>query len=204
MSDDVLPRFGDVQTAAVLATFPGSHLTCRRTSGEHAMVWDELGGQADARARAETMGAVRLEQLQRQHGDYPNVAEADQFEAAASRAGPLEMLPLARCVRRSVDPQGALPPRFRHVLLELYHMRPDVHVIDRRRVESGRCCLRIDANALTDLDELLGRIGKGRFVHHFVFHQCRFCLEVAWVVGHERSLGHLQPLSPSASSMFSG
>jgi hypothetical protein len=49
--------------------FPGSRLTARRTPEEFTRFWAELTRRADARARAETIAAARLEQLQQQQGD---------------------------------------------------------------------------------------------------------------------------------------
>jgi hypothetical protein len=43
--------------------FPGVRLTGRRTPEEFAKFWAELTRRADARARAETIAAVRIEQL---------------------------------------------------------------------------------------------------------------------------------------------
>lgn len=59
MSDAVL--FGDVQAAAVLATFPGSRLTHRRTPERFKRFWDELTRQAEARTHAEMVAAATLE-----------------------------------------------------------------------------------------------------------------------------------------------
>jgi hypothetical protein len=60
-----MPRFRDVQVAAVLATFPGSRLTRRRTPEGFRRFWDELTRRADARTHAASLAVVRLGELQR-------------------------------------------------------------------------------------------------------------------------------------------
>jgi hypothetical protein len=62
----LMPKFRDVQIAAAMAVFLGSRLTRRRTPEDFRRFWDELTRRADARKRAETLAAVRLEHLRRQ------------------------------------------------------------------------------------------------------------------------------------------
>ncbi len=51
--------------AHVIGTFPGSRVTRRRTPEGFKHFWDELTSRSDAHRRGETIGAARLEQLQR-------------------------------------------------------------------------------------------------------------------------------------------
>lgn len=58
-----MPTSRDVQVAAVLAAFPGSRLSRRRTPQEFKRFWGDLARRADARQRAEKIAAATLERL---------------------------------------------------------------------------------------------------------------------------------------------
>ena len=75
MSAEIVTADGYVD--AVMAVFPASRLTRRRTPDEHAALWRQLTWDDAARTHGEALARARLEQLGRRHmvvASVPKVA----------------------------------------------------------------------------------------------------------------------------------